>query len=65
MKLKKTQEVIKMIVFSIVFFAISFSIGIIYLIDNELKRDDDLRKARFVAILGGIIMAIVMSAWLF
>lgn len=53
-----------MIVFSIMLFAVSFAIGIIYLIDKELKRDDDLRKARFVAILGGIIMAI-MSAWLF
>ena len=54
-----------MIVFSVVLFAISFAIGILYFVDKELKRDDDLRKARFVAILGGIIMAIIMSAWLF
>ena len=57
--------VIEMIVFSVVLFAICFAIGVIYLIDKELKRDDDLRKARFVAILGGIIMAIIMSIWLF
>lgn len=54
-----------MIVFSIMLFAVGFAIGIIYLIDKEFKRDDDLRKARFAGILGGIIMAIVMSAWLF
>ena len=53
-----------MIIF-VVLFAICFAIGIIYLIDKEFKRDDDLRKARFAGILGGIIMAIVMSAWLF
>lgn len=57
--------VIEMIVFSVVLFAICFAIGVIYLIDKELKRDGDLRKARFVAILGGIIMAIIMSIWLF
>ena len=54
-----------MTVFGVVLFAICFAIGIIYLIDKELKRDDDLRKALFAGILGGIIMAIVMSAWLF
>lgn len=54
-----------MLVVSIMLFAVGFAIGIIYLIDKELKRDDDLRVARFGAILGGIIMAIVMSAWLF
>ena len=57
--------VIEMIVFSVVLFAICFAICIIYLIDKEMKRDDDLRVARFAGILGGIIMAIIMSAWLF
>ena len=54
-----------MIVFSVVLFAICFAICIIYLIDKEIKRDDDLRVTRFAGILGGIIMAIIMSAWLF
>lgn len=48
-----------MIIFGIIVFAISFAIGILYFVDKELKQDDDLRKARFVAILGGIIMAII------
>lgn len=51
--------VTKMIIFGIIVFAISFAIGILYFVDKELKQDDDLRKARFVAILGGIIMAII------
>lgn len=57
--------VTKMIVFSIIVFVVCFAIGILYLIDKELKRDDDLRKARFAGILAGIMMAIIMSAWLF